>query len=239
MNISEKLNQQKGKCGELVVKSLIKYKFKGSGYYLLNDIIVNNKDTHESQIDHLLVTPKAVFIIETKYKSGIIEQDKKTKKIKAMYNGKEYEDEALEQNQKHKDNLILNLFKNYSSQICFYNMVVYVVDEEEQLKLIPNVENHQIFNQYNFLDKIEETINSDYNKTRRIFPEDIHDILSSVIYNYSICKSCNDGLVIYEKKYKDKKTKIKNKIYYKCDKCKPSSDDKIYTYKEDFDKYKI
>ena len=56
---------QVGDEGERLVADIIEQTIVGK-HYLYNDVIVRGNDGKTSQIDHILVSAKGVFVIETK-----------------------------------------------------------------------------------------------------------------------------------------------------------------------------
>lgn len=84
--------------GECCVKKEIQEAIKGNqDYYLVNDVYFYNYGKgYHTQIDHVLITPKGVFAIETKYwkgttymiQTGIDERTEKSEIASLLYNGK-------------------------------------------------------------------------------------------------------------------------------------------------------
>ena len=68
----------RGKMGELWVRKALS-KLPKKEYYILNDIMLEDKyGTH--QIDHIVLSNKGIFVIETKNYYGLILGKKKEKK---------------------------------------------------------------------------------------------------------------------------------------------------------------
>lgn len=63
--------------GEAIVQKIIASNFKPPKFHLLNNITLPFQDG-TTQIDHILVSTKGIFIIETKYYSGWIFANEKS-----------------------------------------------------------------------------------------------------------------------------------------------------------------
>jgi len=61
----------KGRIGELMVKAHVE-KGLGEEYMLLNNVTIPDSEQGTTQIDHILISPYGVFIIETKNYTGWI-----------------------------------------------------------------------------------------------------------------------------------------------------------------------
>lgn len=62
----------KGKVGELAVAVQVKLYLKDPQYILLNDCTLPDEQAGTTQIDHILLSPYGIFIIETKNYKGWI-----------------------------------------------------------------------------------------------------------------------------------------------------------------------
>lgn len=79
-------SKQKGKQGErLVAKTLKHRRFD----IILNNIIIKDGDKY-AQLDHVLITKSAVYVIETKNHSGMIIGDKDSLNWLAVYGKQKY-----------------------------------------------------------------------------------------------------------------------------------------------------
>ena len=56
----------KGKAGELAVSAHVKL-YLDEHYILLNDVTLPDESTGTTQIDHILLSPFGIFVIETRY----------------------------------------------------------------------------------------------------------------------------------------------------------------------------
>lgn len=87
--------------GEASVRKLIISSFYAPHYHLLNNITIPFEDG-TSQIDHILISTKGIFIIETKHYSGWIFANAKSKYwTQVMYRVKNQFQNPLHQNYKH------------------------------------------------------------------------------------------------------------------------------------------
>lgn len=69
---NRRFSNNRGERGERSVNSIL-YEFKYENDYLLRDIILKNPKNHNtSQIDHILICSRGIFVIETKNYSGLI-----------------------------------------------------------------------------------------------------------------------------------------------------------------------
>lgn len=67
-----------GIIGEQNVQNVLK-KLNQKKYYIFNDIILSHPNKRTSQIDHLIISRKGIFVIETKNYSGVLYGDVKEK----------------------------------------------------------------------------------------------------------------------------------------------------------------
>jgi hypothetical protein len=63
--------------GEAIVRKKITVTFKGMNYHLLNNITIPYEDG-TTQVDHILVSTKGIFVIETKHYTGWILANEKS-----------------------------------------------------------------------------------------------------------------------------------------------------------------
>lgn len=67
----------KGSIGEFRVATQLKF-LGGKDYKVLNGVLLKNKSGRTSQIDHVIVSPFGIFVIETKnYKDSLFFQEEK------------------------------------------------------------------------------------------------------------------------------------------------------------------
>jgi len=123
--------------GEKRVSDLLSLKLDREQYYLLNNVTlrVGNGTT---QIDHIVVSKKGVFVIETKHYSGWIFGGGKSKIWnQTIYKKKSYFQNPMHQNYKHVKT-IQNLF-DFMPVSHVMNVVVFSGDAEFKTKRPANV----------------------------------------------------------------------------------------------------
>ncbi len=87
--------------GEASVRNLITSSFKAPNFYLLNNITIPFQDG-TTQIDHILVSTKGIFVIETKRYSGWIFGNENSEKwMQVLYRMKSRFQNPLRQNHRH------------------------------------------------------------------------------------------------------------------------------------------
>jgi len=87
--------------GERSVREIITYHFKAPHYHLLNNITLPDQEG-TTQIDHILVSTKGVFVIETKNYSGWIFANEKSRQwTQTFYRVKNKYQNPIHQNFKH------------------------------------------------------------------------------------------------------------------------------------------
>lgn len=91
----------KGRIGELMVSTHVK-KGLGEEYMLFNNVTIPDGEQGTTQIDHILISPYGVFIIETKNYTGWIFGDVRQKQWTQKIYKKSYKfQNPLRQNYKH------------------------------------------------------------------------------------------------------------------------------------------
>ena len=92
------LNQNRG---EAIVRKLITSNFKSPSFHLLNNITIPFQDG-TTQIDHILISTKGVFVIEIKHYSGWIFANEKSKQwMQSIYRVKNQFQNPIHQNFRH------------------------------------------------------------------------------------------------------------------------------------------
>ena len=164
----------KGFFGELAVKIHLKRLIKKNNY-LINNLIIEI-DNKSNQIDHIIISNKGIFCIETKNYSGTIYGDDKRKEWTQVFNyGKQKYSfySPVIQNKNHikalntvfnKDYNIYNIVIFYKNQIDkidskyvytiksfkkYYNSLsnsISDLEKEEIYQLLLNIKNNQISN---------------------------------------------------------------------------------------------
>ncbi len=92
------LNQNRG---EAAVRKLITSNFKSPNFHLLNNVTVPFQDG-TTQIDHILISTKGVFVIEVKHYSGwIFGNEKSDQWMQSIYRVKNRFQNPIHQNYRH------------------------------------------------------------------------------------------------------------------------------------------
>ena len=128
--------KEKGRRGEAFVnKYAIKYLTEE--YYLLNNVTLEITDG-TTQIDHIVISPYGVFVIETKNKSGWIYGSERQKNWTQTFpTGDKYSfQNPLRQNYKHVKT-VQDMFYLKKHQI--HNLVVFVGESDFQTPMPQNV----------------------------------------------------------------------------------------------------
>ncbi len=128
----------KENTGEQAVNNLLKKYFSNETYHLLKNVTLPTADG-TTQIDHVLISTKGIFVIETKKYSGWIFGDKKLPKwTKTTRRGEKYQfQNPLHQNYKHEKE-IENYF-DFLTDNCIKSIVVFVGDAEFKTAMPENV----------------------------------------------------------------------------------------------------
>ena len=118
----------KGISGEYIVRLCIRLGFKKNEYILINDVTIPTA-TGTTQIDHVLVCERGIFVIETKNYSGWIFGDEKQKTWVQRFHKESFRfQNPLHQNYKHVMTLadLLNIDSaNLHSLIVFTGSAVF------------------------------------------------------------------------------------------------------------------
>jgi len=87
--------------GEASVRSLIIINFKSPNFHLLNNVTIPFQDG-TTQVDHILISTKGIFVIETKHYSGWIFGDEKSDQwMQVIYRIKNRFQNPIRQNYRH------------------------------------------------------------------------------------------------------------------------------------------
>ena len=99
----------KGRIGEMRVSWSLRSEL-GEGYEILNDVYMPSMEGETTQIDHIVVSPYGIFVIETKNWTGWIFGDAKSAKwTQSVYRKKNSFQNPIRQNYKHICELSRNL----------------------------------------------------------------------------------------------------------------------------------
>lgn len=196
---------QKGKRGE---KKVIKFLSKEEGI-LINDYLIDDEYGKSHQIDHILLSPKGIFVIETKNYSGRIygsENSKEwTQSLKfGRVKNKIYN--PIKQNKTH----VFMIKKVLGSDYYVDSLVIFVQGNIEHIKAVGVTDvNGAIFYINSCLEKytmdelnhIKDLLDRKRNveKTTKEHIKETQEALEEV--NNNICPRCHRPLVLKSGKY--------------------------------------
>lgn len=129
----------KGKIGEFAVVAHVKLYLDRDSYTLLNDCTLPDEQNQTTQIDHILLSPFGIFVIETKnYKGWIFgSQHQKTWTQKIYKKSFKFQN-PLHQNYKHQKVLEAVLSDIVEPQFI-HSLVVFMPDCEFKTQMPQNV----------------------------------------------------------------------------------------------------
>lgn len=126
----------KGRAGEKLVAYALKISFP-KGTIIFNDLYFHN-GKRSCQIDHLVVSPTGIFVIETKNYLGLVYGDALDNNIRRRVLGRRYKSyNPAKQNERHLDYLKENLFVVGSKADALRSIVVFAAFTRLQLKHNP------------------------------------------------------------------------------------------------------
>ena len=129
----------KGKVGELAVAVQVKLYLKDPQYILLNDCTLPDEQAGTTQIDHILLSPYGIFIIETKnYKGWIFGSERQKMWTQKIFKKSYKFQNPLHQNYKHQKVLEQVLADIISSEYL-HSIVVFMPDCEFKTDMPVNV----------------------------------------------------------------------------------------------------
>jgi len=92
----------KGKCGELFVANRLKSALEPEQYLILNNVLLPDGLGGTTQIDHVVLSPFGIFVVETKNMKGWIFGDRNSRMwMQQIYNCKNQFQNPFFQNYKH------------------------------------------------------------------------------------------------------------------------------------------
>ena len=131
----------KGKIGEARVNSVLKRLAKNNGGYLIHDVTIPGENNKTSQIDHILLTERGIFVVETKNYAGRIygsEKQREWTQVLAYGNTKNKLYNPVMQNGTH----IYRLKDIINEDIRMFSVVVFVRAD------ISNVDSDYVYSLY-------------------------------------------------------------------------------------------
>uniref|UniRef100_UPI00124F8061 nuclease-related domain-containing protein n=1 Tax=Acinetobacter bereziniae TaxID=106648 RepID=UPI00124F8061 len=129
----------KGKLGEFAVSTHVKLYLDKQNYSLLNDCTLLDEQNQTTQIDHILLSPFGIFLIETKnYKGWIFGSERQKNWTQKTYKKSYKFQNPLHQNYKHQKVLEYVLADIvYADQI--HSVIVFMPDCEFKTTMPSNV----------------------------------------------------------------------------------------------------
>ena len=129
----------KGKVGELAVAVQAKLYLKDPQYILLNDCTLPDEQAGTTQIDHILLSPYGIFIIETKnYKGWIFGSERQKMWTQKIFKKSYKFQNPLHQNYKHQKVLELVLADIIAPEYL-HSIIVFMPDCEFKTDMPVNV----------------------------------------------------------------------------------------------------
>jgi Nuclease-related domain/Topoisomerase DNA binding C4 zinc finger len=126
----------KGEAGENLVRKYIEKLAEYEGYEIsaFHDLYIPKGDSTTSQIDHVMVTDKGIFVIETKnYEGWIFGSEKAPHWTQTIYKHKQRFQNPLHQNYGHIESLKAFLGEKFTD-IPYYSVVIFTNRSELKLK---------------------------------------------------------------------------------------------------------
>ena len=117
-------NHGKGVLGELFVRVVIG-RTKAGKKYVLNNVMIEQENGRTTQIDHVVIKKKGVFVIETKNRAGYIygnENDREWTQVLSYGKVKNRFYSPVKQNNSH----VYHLSKKVSKRARFYSIIVFL-----------------------------------------------------------------------------------------------------------------
>ena len=129
----------KGKMGEFAVAAHVKLYLDRDSYTLLNDCTLPDEQNQTTQIDHILLSPFGIFVIETKnYKGWIFgSQHQKTWTQKIYKKSFKFQN-PLYQNYKHQK-VLEDILSDIVEPQFIHSLIVFMPDCEFKTQMPQNV----------------------------------------------------------------------------------------------------
>jgi len=129
----------KGKMGEFAVSTHVKLYLNKEKYILLNDCTFPDEKNITTQIDHILLSPYGIFVVETKNYTGWIfgGERQKTWTQKIYKNSYKFQN-PLHQNYKHQK-VLENVLADIVDPALIHSIVVFMPDCEFKTQMPSNV----------------------------------------------------------------------------------------------------
>ena len=129
----------KGKVGEFAVALHVKLYLKDPEYILLNDCTLPDEQAGTTQIDHILLSPYGIFIIETKnYKGWIFGSERQKMWTQKIFKNSYKFQNPLHQNYKHQK-VLEQVLADIIAPEYLHSIVVFMPDCEFKTEMPANV----------------------------------------------------------------------------------------------------
>ena len=129
----------KGKMGEFAVSTHVKLYLDKEKYILLNDCTLPDDRGGTTQIDHILISPYGIFVIETKNFKGWIFGSTHQKKWTQKIYKKSYQfQNPLHQNYKH-EKVLQGILEDLIEAELIHSVIVFMPDCEFKTEMPENV----------------------------------------------------------------------------------------------------
>jgi hypothetical protein len=129
----------KGKMGEFAVSTHVKLYLNKDNYILLNDCTLPDEQNQTTQIDHILLSPFGVFVIETKnYKGWIFGGERQKMWTQKIYKKSFKFQNPLHQNYKHQK-VLEAILADIVDPALIHSVVVFMPDCEFKTQMPQNV----------------------------------------------------------------------------------------------------
>lgn len=129
----------KGKMGEFAVSAHVKLYLDKDHYILLNDCTLPDEQNQTTQIDHILLSPFGVFVIETKnYKGWIFGGERQKTWTQKIYKKSFKFQNPLHQNYKHQK-VLEAVLADIIDPALIHSVVVFMPDCEFKTQMPSNV----------------------------------------------------------------------------------------------------
>ncbi len=129
----------KGKMGEFAVSAHVKLYLDKDHYILLNDCTLPDEQNQTTQIDHILLSPFGVFVIETKnYKGWIFGGERQKTWTQKIYKKSFKFQNPLHQNYKHQK-VLEAVLADIVDPALIHSVVVFMPDCEFKTQMPRNV----------------------------------------------------------------------------------------------------
>lgn len=129
----------KGKVGEFAVSAHVKLYLDKEKYILLNDCTFPDEQNQTTQIDHILLSPYGIFVIETKnYKGWIFGGERQKTWTQKIYKNSYKFQNPLHQNYKHQK-VLEAVLADIVEPTLIHSIVVFMPDCEFKTSMPANV----------------------------------------------------------------------------------------------------